>query len=81
MNFSPFKKYSLAMAYVENFLPKPTSLHWVKPSIQFQQVATSFRLHFYLFYPQIFLCILFWTPGIYKGGTRFLKFLSPSNLH
>ena len=77
---SPFKKYSLAMAYVENFLPKPTSLLWVKPSIQFQQVPTSFRFYSYLFYPQTFFCNLFWTLGIYKGGTRFLKFLSPRKL-
>ena len=76
----PFKDVSLAMAYVEKSSSKTTSLLWVKPSIQFQQVSTSFRFYFYLFCPQTFFCNLFWTLGIYKGGTRLLKFLSPSNL-
>ena len=77
---SLFKNYSLAMSYVENLLPKPTSPLWIKPSIPFQQVSTSFRFYLYLIYPQTFFCNLVWILGIYKGSTWSFKFLSPSKL-
>ena len=77
---SPFKKNFSCLDICWKLSSKPTSLLWVKPSIQFQQVSTSFRFYFYLFYPQTFFCNLFWTLGIYKGSTKSLKFLSSSKL-
>ena len=56
---SPFKNYSLAMTYVENFLPKPTSPLWVKSSIKSSKVQLPLDFNSIYFKLKIFFCHLF----------------------
>ena len=72
--------YSLAMTYIANFLPKPSSLLLDQVLYLFQQGSTYFKFPFYLFYPQTSFYNLFWTSLVYKGSARFLWEIVPNKL-
>ena len=77
--FLPTQKISLAMTYVENFLPNPPPYLGSSQTSKYSKFQPL--LDFIpIYYPQTFFCNLFWTLGIYKGGTGSFELLIPSKL-